>query len=763
MQEDEHIIGQPETDRLPVERHRPLVPASDHPDRLLSLDKNDGEHDTDKDEIDLRHYWLVLLKRKWIVLSAFGIVFLTALVWTLLTTPIYRASTTIQIDRDTVKVVQVQGMNDNSNGDIAYGDDTYYKTQYQLLQSTALSRRVASQLHLARDPVYQHLQDASPLSKLIAMLIPGQKRERVRRVSDADSAELGDFVNSHLGIDPIRDTRLVTINFDSPSPYLSAKIANATADNFIAANLEHTFNASAYARSYLESRLAQLKQKLTDSEAHLVEIATQEKLFLDVDGKTPLTTANLGALNGALAQAQDIRLRAESRWKLANSAPNDALPGDMLANSIVGTLRQQRSVMMADYQQKLSVYKPGYPLMLALKSQIDELDKQIAAEFAGIKNSIRSEYTAAVSHESMLKTQMDQLKDQVLDQEHRSIAYSVAQRDVNTNQQLYDGLLQRYKEIGIAGGITSNNMSIVDRADVPGAPFKPNLFKNLILGTLFGLGLGVLLALFFEYLDDTIKTPDDIEKLLGLAVLGVIPRLRGITPAEASKDPRSAFSEAYRSVRTALQFSTGSGVPRSLLITSATPAEGKSTTAMTLALNFAQLGKRVLLIDADLRNPSLHRGFGLDNSNGLSNFLSGAIKPQEAIQSVPDTSLQVMTSGPLPPDPAELLAGPKLLSLLTVAIAKYDQVIIDAPPTIGLADALIASHIAIGTLLVIDSGSTRRDVARGAVKRLLSSRARIIGAVMTKYDPKMAGYGYGYGSYSYYAYGGEQSKLTQQQ
>ena len=304
-------------------------------------------------------------------------------------------------------------------------------------------------------------------------------------------------------------------------------------------------------------------------------------------------------------------------------------------------------------------------------------------------------------------------------------------------------------------------MSVVDRASIPGGPYKPDLMKNLLLASLFGLGLGVMLAFFFEYLDDTLKNPDDIEKLLGLAVLGVIPRLKGMTPSEALKDPRSAFAEAYRSVRTALQFSTGSGVPRSLLVTSATPAEGKSTTALTLALNFAQLGKRVLLIDADLRNPSLHRTLGIENSNGLSNFLSGAIKPQDAIQSVPDTTLQVMTSGPLPPNPAELLSGPKMLALLTIAMAKYDQIIIDGPPTMGIADAPILSHIAKGTLLIVDAGRTRREVARGSVKRLRSAHAHILGALLTKCDARMGGYGYSGYDY-YYAYGEGTPKLTRQ-
>ncbi len=756
--QDEQLPSQPEGDRLPAgQQQHPMTVAAARIDRPLSLEVRDGDRGAAEDEINLRQYWQVLLKRKWTVLAAFGIVFITVLVATMLMTPIFRASTTIQIDTDTVKVVQVQGMDA-----VAGNDETFYKTQYQLLQSPALSQRVASQLHLANDPTYQHLQDSSPLSKLKAMLVPGKKAETVTLASDADSAALGDFVNEYLYVEPVEGTRLVTINFDSPSPVLSANVANAIADNFIAANLEHSFNASAYARRFLEGRLEQLKQKLSDSEAQLVAVATQEKLFIGADGKTSLPAQNLAELSTALSEAENQRIRAEARWRLASTTAGAALPGDMSSGSIVSTLRQSRATVMADYQLKLSIYKPAYPLMQSIKSQIDEFDKQIAAEFANVKASARTEFQATQAHEKMLQQQIDSVKAEVLDQQNRSIKYNLVQRDVNTNQQLYDGLLQRYKEIGIAGGITSNNMSIVDRASVPGGPYKPDLFKNLMLATLFGLGLGVLLAFFFEYLDDTIKTPEDIEKLLGLAVLGVIPRLKGITPAEAIQDQRSAFAEAYRSVRTALQFSTGSGVPRSLLITSATPAEGKSTTALTLARNFAQLGKRVLLIDADLRNPSLHRTLGIDNSNGLSNFLSGAIKPQDAIQSVPDSTLQVMTSGPLPPNPAELLAGPKMLSLLTVAIAKYDQVIIDGPPTIGIADAPIIAHIAIGTLLVIDAGATRRDVARGAVKRLLSARARLIGALMTKYDASIAGYGYGYGGYSYYAYGGDQPKLEKQ-
>jgi succinoglycan biosynthesis transport protein ExoP len=749
MQDDQHRQDGSGGGHFPLDHHRPAALPAVRTDHALSLELRGDGRASAPDTIDLRHYWHVLVRRKWTVLAALGIVFFTALVATLMQTPIYRASTTIQIDRDTPQVVQVEGMNP-SNDAYAYSDDNFYQTQYELLRSMALSQRVAAQLHLAKDPQYLRLDAPTPVSRLTAALFHrGKPANPAPAATDADSAALGGYVNANLDIEPIKDTRLVQISFDSANPELAARIANAVADNFIAANLEHSFNASAYARQYLEQRLSQLKQKLEESEKALVVVAAQERIFTGSDGKSTLPAEDLAALNNALAAAQDARITAEARWKLASSTDGQSLPADMTAGSIVGQLRQNRSDLMAQYQEKLGVYKPNYPLMLALKGRIDDVDKQIVAEYSNIKSSARANFESAKAREDLIKTQMDQLKSQVLDQQTRSVRYSVLQRDVNTNQQLYDALLQRYKEIGVAGGVTNNNMSVVDKATVPPGAYKPDLRRNLLVATLFGLLLGAGLAVFFDYLDDTLKTAEDIESRLHVAVLGVVPKSRDIAPLEALKDQRSGVAEAYRSVRTALQFTTDVGVPRTLLITSATPAEGKSTTAVALAMNFAQLGKRVLLIDADLRNPSLHRSLGIDNSTGLSNVLSGAANPQDVIRNLADPNLQIMTSGPLPPDPAELLAGSKMASLLTVALTKYDQIVLDGPPTMGIADAVILAHTVAGTLLIVESGGTRRDVALGALKRLAAARARVLGALLTKFDARASGYHYGYNHYYY--------------
>ena len=287
--------------------------------------------------------------------------------------------------------------------------------------------------------------------------------------------------------------------------------------------------------------------------------------------------------------------------------------------------------------------------------------------------------------------------------------------------------------------------------------------RNLLMSLLSGLLLGVLLALAFEYLDDTIKRPDDVEKLLGLPVLGAIPMLKPpTTPAGAMEDARSAFSEAYRSLRTALQFSTDRGAPRTLLVTSATPSEGKSTTAHALGRLFAELGKRVLIVDCDLRNPSLHRAFGVENDQGLSNYLAGSVKPTDLIRSTALPGLMYMPTGPLPPNPAELLVGSKMVSLLTVAAEKFDVLILDGPPIMGLADAPILSNLAQGTLLVVQAGETRIAVVRNAIKRLHAARAHIVGGLLTHFQPEHAGqgYGYGYGGYDYYSYGTSRPRLT---
>lgn len=717
--------------------------------QALSTLVRNVESELGEKEVDLLEYWRVIVKRKWTVLGAFAIVVLSGLMATLLTTPIFRATATVQIERQAMRVVNVPGVEPIE----APYDREFYETQFQLLRSRSMAEKVAAELD-PDDPVFAVMGAPSPWGKLVNMIMGDSESNKPKQDPSAQRLQLAWLVQSGLSIEPVANSRLARINFDSPDAGLSATIANAVANGFIESNMDRRIDTSSYAKEFLEDRLEQVKIKLQDSEKALAEFAQKEQI-VNISDRTSLLSGDLSAINSALTNAKQERIDAESRLRQTSGANIMSHPL-LLQNEGVQALRSTRAKLEAEYQEKLLTFKPAYPLMLQIKNQIEQLDKQLATEVQLVRASISSSYEAAREKESLLQQQVDSLTTQVLQVQQRGTGFTVLEREVETNRQLYDALLQRYKEIGITSNVDANNISVVDSALRPGAPFKPDLRRNLLMAAVAGLVLGVLLAFLFEFLDDTLKRPDEIEKHLGIGVLGVIPKLIGITVEEALGDPRSAFSEAYRSVRTSLQFSTEEGVPKCLLVTSPSASEGKSTTALTLARNFAQLGRRVLLIDADLRNPSLHRVLGTENTVGLSNYLAGSIKPANAIKPTSTLRLTFIPSGPLPPNPAELLAGPKMVSLLSLAGEKFDQVIIDGPPIMGLADSPILSNLSSGTLLVIEAGGSRIATAKAALKRLFGARAHVVGALITKFDAKVAGYGYGgdYGDYHYYSYGG---------
>ena len=738
-------------DRLPAAHSsQPAHGMAPHRgDHGLSLSLGDDRREENPDEIDLLAYWRVLVKRRRLIAGVVAGVLALALLMTLMTQPLYRASALMQVEKEGPPIVATQGAMPYYEG----WDPEFLNTQYELLRSRALAERVANELNLDAQTL-QGLNDPGWLSRVVGLVSPQAKTAPEKAVAGPKVEEelLGQatgVVQGGLSVDPVPESRLVRLNFDSSDPRFSVRVINAVAEGFIASTLERRMGANSYAKTYLEDQLRQTKGKLEGSERKLVEFAQKESLVNTGEAGASLATQNLTDLNGALADAQGQRIRAEARWRQASSG--GAMPADMQGASGIGALRQQLAALQGQYQQKLTVFKPDYPEMQQIKSQIDEVNRQISGELGRIRASVKAEYDATARQESMLNGQIAALRGQALDVDSRSIDYNILKREADTNRQLYDSLLQRFKEVGAAGDVRSNNITIVDRADY-GWRFKPNLRRNLMLGLLAGLLMGVLLAFVLEFLDDTLKAPEDIESRLRLAVLGIVPKLGPKqSVASAFEDERSPFSEAYRSVRTALQFSTDHGVPRSLLITSPSPGEGKSTTALVLARNFAQMGKRVLLIEADLRNPSMHKALGMRSESGLSNLLAGGAKLDEVTLATEQDRLRVILAGPLPPNPAELLSGSKFISLLTIAAEQYDQIVIDGPPVLGLADAPILGNAVEATLLVISSGKTRISTAQAALKRLHSARARVIGALLTKYDASSAGYGYYHDSY--YAYG----------
>jgi polysaccharide biosynthesis transport protein len=755
MNDNTPALGRdPDHRRLPVavtQRDRALArPAG----TALSLEFGGQEPPAGgDDEINLLDYWRIILKRRWSILSVLLAVVTAVVAITLMSTPIYRATATAQIERAAMKVVDVEGLTPAESP----GDRDFYQTQYELLRSRALAQRVISQHNLGSNPVFIAQGEPSPLGRLLGLLGSGDNGAPV----GAESMQTA-YINrllDNLSIEPVRNSRLVRVHYDSPDPRFSAVVANALVEAFIATNLERRFDASSYAKTFLEDRLEQLKVRLEDSERQLVAFA-QEEGIINVDDRQSLVSRTLGEVSTSLSQAEQDRIRAESRHGSAAMGNGEGIP-EVLESPIIQTLKGTKAKLDAEYQEKLMVFQPGYPAMQRLRGQIDEVQRQIDREVANIRAAIASEYQSALRREEALRNRLDEMKTESLNLQGRSIQYNILKREVDTNRELYEGLLQRYKEIGVAGGVGTNNVTIVDRAEVPRSRFKPSLTLNLAVGLMLGLMLGVLLAFLLEHMDDTIKNPEDLERVLRLPVLGVIPKVKAAQARSELKDPRSAFAEAYRSVRTALQFASDHGVPRTLFVTSSVAGEGKSTTALTLAENFAQLGKRTLIIDADLRNPSLHKSLKMKNVMGLTNYLVGEAKPPQVLRQAGNDKLFCITSGPLPPNPAELLASPRMASILALAAEKFDQVIIDGPPVLGLADAPILANVADGTLLVVEAGSTRQGYAKGAVKRLHAARAALVGAMLSKFNSRQAGYYYGgYGDYYYYGSGNKAGLLT---
>jgi capsular exopolysaccharide synthesis family protein len=395
--------------------------------------------------------------------------------------------------------------------------------------------------------------------------------------------------------------------------------------------------------------------------------------------------------------------------------------------------------------------KPDHPDMISLRSRIEELDRQMRLETAqvvgGRSNTLLAEYQAAAAAERALQARVANLKGSVLNLRGRSIQYTIFQREVDTNRALYDALLQRYKEIGVAGGIGTNLISIVDRGEVPAGPYSPNMLVNLLIGLGLGLAAGVGLAVALDFINDTIKTRDDVRNKLGLACLGAIPKRSGKGSfVEDLKDPTSAVSEAYSAVTGALRLSTEAGTPKTLLVASTQPNEGKSSTVLALAQNFARLGKSVLLIDGDMRKPT----FKAANTNqGLTPLLTTDAAVRDHVVMTQYQNLWLMPCGPIPPNPADLLASGRFQSILAEASEHFDLIIVDGPPVLGLADAPSLAAVCNGTLLFVEAGRTRTPAVFGAINRLEASGAYVIGALLTKATERSGSYGYGYQPYRY--------------
>jgi capsular exopolysaccharide synthesis family protein len=694
-------------------------------------------------DLNLAALMRIVSEWRWIILGCVAVGLALGLVATLLATPMYRAASTLEMNPPQVEVL---GQGKGGQPMVA-NDRDFLATQYGLLRSRSLAERVAQELNLGSNP---------------AFVPEGVDRATGNRIAAAR-------LQSGFEVEPVPQSRLVRIGFVSEDPALAARVTNAFADNFINSNLERRYESSAYARRFLQQQINRLKGELENTERRLVAYAQQQGIIPPAGtgggagegggggggGGSSLAGASLGGLNDALTAATTRRIGAEQAYRQSLSAGQTAE-----VNERIAPLRAQLSQLEAEYRTKSTQFQDDYPDMVRLRSQINSTERAIRDESARAvgsrSNTLLAEYRAAQNAERALQARVTALRGTVLDERGRSIQYNILQRELDTNRGLYDALLQRYREIGISGGVGTNSVSVVDRAEPPGGPFTPNLILNLLMGAGIGFALGCVGALGLDILNDVIKSPDDVRNKLGLASLGLIPKKAGSDPLlEDLKDRTSPVSEAYFSLSSALQFTTEHGTPKSLLITSSRAAEGKSSTTLALSQNFARLGHRVLLIDADLRKPAFVTG--LDNQDGLSKLLTNTDALSGHVLETEFENLSLLPCGPLPPNPAELLSSQRLKSLIAEAMQQYDLVIVDGPPVLGLADAPLLSSVCRGTLLVVETGKTRTRAASDAVGRLRSAGAHLVGAVLTKYKQRSHGYGYGY-SYEPYRYGGVGSK-----
>lgn len=705
------------------------------------------------DSLTLTDIVRIVLKHKWTLLVVIALACTVAVIRTFLSTPVYRSTVILQIDRQSPRVVRFE--NDPEQERMGSDDAISMRTQQELLKSRSLAERVIDELRLDRSTPSGQAPLALSATRQIGAegdevaeeasgdyldkLITGYRKMTSPSVRSTEvlgrEAVVRRFLDS-VTVEPVRSSRLVKLHVDNTDPQLASRIANSTVQAFIAMGMERRLEASSYAKSFLEDQIKQMKAKLEESERRLNSYA-QSNQILTLDDKTNAVNLTYTDFATALAKAEQDRIRAES--VVAEIKRNPEASVAVVENKTIQAYKERRARLQMEYQENLRIYKPDYPKMVQLTAQIGEIDSQIKQEVGNVIGSLQAVRDAAAMQEQALREKVLQTRKQVLTTQEQSIDMNLLKREVDTNRQLYDNLLQRFKELGVSGNIVSNNVSVVDAAEPSLFPHKPNLLTNLLVGLVAGILLGAAIVVALEVMDDSIKFPDEVERILGIPLMGIIPKLNrkrsNDTPVamEVHEDPRSTIAEAYRSVRTALQFSTAEGAPKRLVITSTTRNEGKSTTSLALAINFAQMGQRVLLIDADMRNPTIHKLLGMPNDFGLSNLLSSDNRGDKMISPTVVPNLSVLTAGPIPPNPVDLLTGPKLLLLLNITAALgIDYVIVDAPPMLGLADAVVLGNQLQNVLYIVQAGSTRKAQIKNALRRLRQGGLIPRGVVLTQ-------------------------------
>jgi len=744
-----------------IQRYKPAVPPAEHwepPIRVAYGRPQAG------DALDLQAYWNVIWSCRVTVLIVFLIIFAGTLFGTLFQTPVYRAAGVLEIGKENPDIVSVDSL-----FNLGTESDAYLQTQFEILKSASLAERVIDQLHLDK------VEEFNPPPPWWSLSRGGNPASRTR--AELVQAVLARF-RSLLTTEPVKGSRLMKVSFDSQDPKLAAEVVNSLFANYVGMRLE-TGRKTA---EWLSGQLQSTRERLETSEGRLQAYARNSGLlYLESDkgNSENILNARLRQTQEELTKAQAARYEKEALHNLVQKGDYGSLPG-IADNKLMQDLTVRLADLRREYAMLAATFTAEYPKVKQVKSQIDEIETMIARERQRVAEQITNDYLASVRREELLRQAFGQQQAVVNAGAERSGRYNMLKRDMESNRQLYDVLQQKLKEADVSAGLKAANVSIVDLAKPPLVPERPKMMLNLALAIVVGLGLGVGAAFLQEHLDTTLRTSEDVDRFLDLPALAMIPAvesldgnqtlairssgIRRLLPVRANRSPstaathwyridngdpkHSALAEAFGCLRTSVMLNTADPAPRTLLVSSSQPGEGKTTVAVNLAISLAQLGQRVLLIDADIRRPCLDKALGLKNSAGLVHQLTGKQDWRALVQPTQVMGLEVLTSGPPPANPAELLSSWRMRDLVSQALVDYDFVILDSPALlINAADARILAPLVDGVVLVVRSGATPRDV----VLRARALAKNVIGVILNQLDIRsLSGYYRGYyGSNTY--------------
>jgi succinoglycan biosynthesis transport protein ExoP len=719
-------------------------------------------------EPHLYDYLLILRKHQWLILSFMLAVVTIVAIATFRMQPVYIATARIEMDRENANILPFQSAD---SYDYMMDLENYIETQSKILTSETLALQTIRNSGLTARPEFS--SPDGPSEAVAIGSLANQKRP----------PELAGFLGS-LSVKRVPSSRLMDVSFESTDPLLAARIVNAHIATYIEQNFRSRYDATTRATSWLTDQLDELKIKVQRAEDARIAYERQNQIWT-LDDKQNITTQRLADVNRELTEAQSERMRKESLYEFAKSGNLDAVP-QVQSNTGLMDVLKRRTDISTQYNDALSQYGPNFPKVQRLQAQLKEDDDAIEREKQKILAVLESDYREARQRETMLTQALDEQKGEANRMAEKLVEYNILKREAEANKTLYDGLMTKFKETAISQSLRSSNIRVVDPAMIPSTPARPAKTRNVTLALLIGLVGGIGLAILREYLDNTVKTPDDVETLARLPSLAVVPQFagsngtakkQGLLQGFASSNghekrielvaqhlPKSQMSEAFRALRTSILLSQADHPPQVILVTSALPREGKTTAAANLAVTLAQLGDRTVLVDADLRKPGVGRLLNLGSGKyaGLSSYLAGVSSldlvtvPHPAIP-----NLAAIPTGPLPPNPADLLSSHKFADAIAELRTKYKFIVIDSPPVMAATDAVILSVQTDGVLLVVRSGETPKEAFTRTRDLLNSVKCRILGVVLNAVDSSAPDYYYSYRYYPYsYGYGPQETGET---